>query len=100
MGTSYEVLGALVEVVSGTSLETFATREILVPLKMHDTYFYVPSEKQVRIPAPFTRSPDGKLQPIVQREERTEFYSGGGGLRSSVRDYFRFAQFLLNEGAL
>jgi CubicO group peptidase (beta-lactamase class C family) len=87
-GPSYEVLSALVEQATHRSFKDVMTEEVLEPLKMHDTHFFVPKDKQARLALPYTQ------------ETPSEFFSGGGGLRSTVGDYYRFGQFLLNEGEL
>lgn len=103
MGSSYEVLAGIVEQVSGESFAAFVHRRILEPLRMHDTYFHVPAEKRPRLAAQYRPAASGGLEVYRARGEEeapTTFYSGGGGLRSTVTDYFRFVQFLLNGGEL
>lgn len=102
-GPSFDVLGAIIEKITGRSLDQFLRVELLSPLKMNDTYFFVPEKKRARLAAQYRRSSAGTL--VISRDRGQEnnpvdFYSGGGGLRSTVRDYYRFAQFLLNEGEL
>ena len=103
MGSSYEVLAGIVEKVSGMSFAAFVHGRILAPLRMHDTYFHVPEEKRSRLAAQYRMGESGRLEAFRQRgqeEAPTGFHSGGGGLRSSVADYFRFVQFLINGGEL
>lgn len=102
-GPAYEVLTAIIEKVTGQTYERFLSERVLRPLKMFDTFFFVPKEKQARLAAQYRRDTSGALVPFRARGQEGipgEFYSGGGGLRSTVRDYFRFAQFLLNGGQL
>jgi len=102
-GPAYEVLTAIIERVAGESYDKFLAREVLGPLKMKDTYFFVPESKKPRLAAQYGKDPSGSLVIFRARgQEETPglFYSGGGGLRSTVSDYFRFAQFLLNGGEL
>ena len=102
-GPAYEVLTAIIERITRQSYATFLTKEVLVPLKMTDTYFFVPPRKLQRLAAEYQKDPTGGLSTWRRRgqeEAPTEFYSGGGGLRSTVKDYYRFAQFLLNDGNL
>jgi CubicO group peptidase (beta-lactamase class C family) len=102
-GPSYDVLGAIIEIITGRSYDKFLRGELFLPLKMNDTYFFVPEEKRPRLAAQYRRNSAGELvisKNRGQEEPPTDFYAGGGGLRSTVRDYYRFAQFLLNEGEL
>ena len=100
-----DVLGALVEVISGQDFGHFMRARILAPLVMHDTDFHVVEKNHGRFAANYTRSRDGGLQQIdgarASRylQPRT-LISGGGGLVSSVADYFRFCSMLRNQGEL
>jgi len=98
-GTAYEILTALVERVSGRSFQDFLTGEVLQPMRMYDTSFFVPVAKQSRLAVQY-RNKNGKLEAAQPDEKPSEFYSGGGGLRSTVADYYRFCRFLLNGGQL
>jgi CubicO group peptidase (beta-lactamase class C family) len=102
-GSAYEVLGAIVERVTGEPYRDFLQSRVLRPLKMNDTYFNVPPEKRDRLAAQYRRDATGTLVPFRRRgqeENETTFFSGAGGLRSTVDDYHRFARFLLNGGEL
>jgi CubicO group peptidase (beta-lactamase class C family) len=111
-GTTFEyshatdVLGVLVEVVSGKSLDVFLRERILAPLGMKDTDFYLPEEKAERLVTLYRREEGKALQPVENgRESRIvrgpkTFFSGGGGLVSTAGDYFRFLQMLLDGGEL
>jgi CubicO group peptidase (beta-lactamase class C family) len=100
---SLDVLGYVIEVVSGMPFDQFVKTRVLDPLKMHDTYFTVPAEKRGRV-AKIYRLKEGKLveEPREPSEPATRPYfpSGGGGLYSTIGDYARFAQALLNGGTL
>ncbi len=98
---STDILGALVEKVSGKSLDAVLNERILRPLKMSDTGFWVTAEKQSRIAEPFPVDPDNqRAVRLLEIRKPPRFLSGGGGLTSTVDDYFRFAQMLANGGEL
>jgi len=104
-GVSTDVLGHLVEGVSGQTLDTFLQKYIFQPLDMKDTAFYVPNNKKDRFAACY--GPDDKGGLRVTGEitsyrflSSPSFLSGGGGLVSTARDYLRFCQMLLNKGKL
>ena len=96
-----DVLGRLVEVLSGQILGQFLKEKILTPLGMHETAFSVPSAKHGRIAEPYAHDPDGGA-PMAMIDLRCEaaLASGGGGLASTAMDYARFLQFMLNRGTL
>ncbi len=100
-----DVLGHLVEVVSGQSLNQFMSERIFGPLGMTDTDFHVPAEKLDRFGECYEAAPDGGK--TLFDSPKTSWYqrpppacSGGGGLVSTIGDYHRFAQMLLNGGEL
>ncbi|HEX4228771.1 MAG TPA: serine hydrolase domain-containing protein [Bryobacteraceae bacterium] len=101
---SGDVLGALVARVSGQSLGTFMRERIFDPLGMKDTAFHVPSEKLDRLPAMyfFNRQANGLdvFDGAANSDWRSEplFESGGGGLASTIDDYFAFSRMMLNKG--
>lgn len=112
---SNDVLGYLIEVVSGMRFDEFVYKNIFTPLKMTDSYFYVPSEKQSRIAAVFKSDWQGNLtraddKPIVTGnlvlcpndayQTQGKYLSGGVSVISTAYDYFRFAQMFLNGGEL
>ncbi|MHC4121168.1 MAG: serine hydrolase domain-containing protein [Planctomycetota bacterium] len=114
-GLSTDVLGRVVEVVSGKSLKEFFEQRIFEPLGMKDTHFFIPDEKMHRLAAAYAPRPQGGLrrlgaEPVVEgalvyRADhpyagRRRYYSGGGGLCSTVGDYLRFCRMLLNYGEL
>ena len=101
-GYSTDVLGRLVEVVSGLSLERFFAERIFGPLKMTDSCFFLPPEKEGRLAKVYGLE-GGKLVPgdpghYVAGPRKC--FSGGAGLLSTARDYGRFLQMLLNDGEL
>lgn len=102
-GFSIDVLGRLVEVISGQPLDAFFRERIFEPLRMPDTAFFVPRAKAARL-AKVYRTPESGtgLAPvdIDVCYEPPSFLSGGGGLVSTVGDYARFAQMLVNGGEL
>jgi CubicO group peptidase (beta-lactamase class C family) len=100
-GRSTDVLGRLVEVLSGMPLGVFFERHILGPLGMVDTAFHVPPRHHSRLAAAFARDPDsGSAVQLLEVRDPPSFESGGGGLVSTAGDYARFLQMLLNGGTL
>ena len=103
-GMSTDVLGYLVEVVSGMPFEEFLKTRILNPLGMNDTAFSVPEEKADRYATLYEPAENGGIQVIenapVSSGPLSFFHSGGAGLQSTAPDYLRFCQMLLNDGEL
>jgi len=102
---SSDVLGYLVEVVSGKPFDQFLNERIFEPLKMVDTDFYVPKEKLGRFAALYSLDKEGKIiiadKPAISRfAKKQKLLSGGGGLVSTASDYMRFCQMFLNKGQL
>ncbi len=93
---STDVLGRLVEVVSGRELDAFVAERIASPLKMADTGFFVKADAAARIARPDTAT----ALPGPPPTSRPAVLSGGGGMVSTVGDYARFGQMLLNGGEL
>ena len=97
--TSFEMLGAVLEKVSGLSLDAYLRETIWTPLGMSDTGFHVAPAKQARQAQPFKRNPlDGKPQSIEVLEKDSTFECGGGCSLGTVPDYLRFGQMLANGG--
>lgn len=101
------VVGRLVEVMSGMTLDEFFRERIFEPLDMKDTYFYLPESKLDRFAAQYRPGEDGKivLQDAPTADSRYvaephAFFSGAGGLVSTAADYVRFQQMMLNGGEL
>ena len=102
---STDVLGYLVEVMSGMSFDRYLQEKIFDPLGMVDTGFQLPEEKCERFAANYNRQAD-KILRLVDDPETSlylkpkTYFSGGGGLVSTTADYFRFCQMLVNGGTL
>ena len=100
-----DVLGHLVEVMSGMSFDAYLRARIFEPLGMKDTAFTVPDGAASRFAANYSRGPDKTLrleddpQNSIYLKPRT-FFSGGGGLVSTAHDYLRFCRMLVNGGEL
>ena len=102
-GLNVDVLGYLVEVLSGETLDKFFHKYIFEPLRMNDTYFYVPSSKSDRLVKVSivddnrhlkNAPPDFVNYPLIDGT----YYSGGAGLSSTIKDYAIFLQMMLNKG--
>lgn len=113
---SLDVLGYLVEVLSGMTLDEFFHKRIFEPLGMMDTHFFVPDDKVSRLAAVYKRTEEGHLErfseePVAINDTaffsvsypyqgpRT-YFSGGAGLCSTISDYAKFLQMMLNGGEL
>ncbi len=111
-GYSTDILGALVERVTGKPLDEALSARMLDPLGMRDTHFYLPHDKRDRLAAVYstarengggiTRAPDpgGMVGQGAYVEGPRESFSGGAGLLSTATDYARFLQMMLNGGTL
>lgn len=96
-----DVLGAVLEVVSGKTLGKLLQESILGPLGMKDTAFTVPPQQQSRMAEPFARDPDtGEAVVMMDGRVVPRFESGGGGLLSTAADYARFLHLMRNRGTL
>jgi CubicO group peptidase (beta-lactamase class C family) len=96
---STDVVGRLVEVLSGMSLGQFLQQQLFAPLGMTDTAFHVPQPQQSRLAESFAKDPDtGTGVQLVNVKSAPKFESGGGGLVSTAADYARFLQMMLNSG--
>jgi len=103
-GLSTDILGYVVEVLSGKNLAEYFRSEIFDPLGMEDTYFHLPKEKHARLMNLYLESP-GNIglskapETMAGYPKNTNlYYSGGGGLSSTAMDYAIFIQMLLNQG--
>ncbi len=104
-GVSTDVLGYLVEVVSGRRFDEYLLDQIFAPLGMDDSYFFVPSGKAGRLAKVYYNTAE---EPLVRMEDSPitdyhsmagqEFFSGGAGLSTTAADYAKFLQMLLNGG--
>ena len=103
-GISTTVLGRVIEIVSGQSLDQFFTERVFGPLDMKDTVFWASGERANRLASLYRPAANGTLQPhAIERLPFTQpptLLEGGVGLLSTVRDYSRFAQMVLNQGTL
>jgi CubicO group peptidase (beta-lactamase class C family) len=100
-GFSIDVIGLIVEAISGQSLGAFLEQRLFRPLGMVDISFQVPQDKVTRLARPLPRDPDtGAAQVVPDRAQALRFECGGGGLASTALDYLRFAQMLLGGGVL
>jgi CubicO group peptidase (beta-lactamase class C family) len=97
---STDVLGRVVEVVSGQSFDQFIADRITKPLGLSDTGFFVPQEKLPRLAEPQIDPATGKRWPMAEVSLRPNHMSGGAGMVSTASDYARFAEMLLNGGEL
>jgi CubicO group peptidase (beta-lactamase class C family) len=106
-GLNSDLLGCIVEIVSGMSLEAYCHKYIFDPMGMKDTYFNVPSSKANRLPRVYTEDSNNNIiewaptfrnidpnYPLIP----TTYFSGGAGLSSSAFDYAIFLQMILNGG--
>lgn len=109
-GYNTDILGALVEKVSGKTLDQFVHAEILDPLKMQDTQYYLDKNKRDRLTVVYAATEDGKFKrlpdgPGIEQQGAyvdgpRKSFSGGAGLLSTPNDYARLLQMLLNGGEL
>lgn len=106
-GRATDIVGRLVEVMSGQTLDEFLKERIFDPLEMTDTHFYLPESKLSRFATLYRPGDNGKIElaeaPTTESRFIAEphvYFSGAGGLVSTARDYFRFHQMMLNGGEL
>jgi CubicO group peptidase (beta-lactamase class C family) len=98
---STDILGRIIELVSGKTLASFLTERILAPLQMAETAFHTAEDNAGRLAEPFPTDPwTGEKVQLFDMLERPAMESGGGGLISTTMDYARFCQMLLNGGTL
>jgi len=99
-----DVLGHLIEVISGQRLDAYLTEHVFGPLGMRDTSFTIRDDQVPRFAANYERQADGRLKlfddPTRSVYAKQSFFSGGGGLVSTALDYHRFTAMLLNGGEL
>lgn len=106
-GYATDVLGCVIERVSGVSLAAYFSKHILGPLGMHDTWFFPPEAQAARLATVYTRTDAGLVRAPDGPKGQGDYisgprmsYSGGAGLVSTARDYARFLQMLANGGEL
>jgi CubicO group peptidase (beta-lactamase class C family) len=98
---STDILGRIIEVVSGKTLGAFLTERLLAPLQMAETAFFTSEENAGRLAEAFPTDPwSGEKVQLFNMLEQPAMESGGGGLLSTTMDYARFCQMLLNGGTL
>lgn len=105
-GTSADVLAAAIQKITGITYGEFLKKEIFEPLGMKDTGFYVPEEKRHRLADVYEKSPEGIKKCVTNHlgikytmDVPPAFESGGAGLTSTVGDYSKFANMLMNKGS-
>jgi CubicO group peptidase (beta-lactamase class C family) len=107
-GLNIDVLGYLIEVLSGENLDNYLRNHIFIPLGMNDTYFYLPASKAGRLVKVITEDQNHHIINIPSKGTGFQnvdyplsdgtYFSGGAGLSSTVKDYAIFLQMLLNKG--
>ena len=104
-GIGLDVLGYMIEIVSGKKLDKFFRDEIFTPLEMNDTYFYLPKEKENRLVPVLTKKDEewvifeeDRFNVNYPIEGKRKFFAGGCGLSSTVQDYYKFLTVFLNDG--
>jgi CubicO group peptidase (beta-lactamase class C family) len=105
-GLSVDVVGYLIEVLSGQSLDQFLRTRLFDPLGMNDTYFYLPEPKKSRLATVYTEDSEKMVKPVSALnglsgdypKQAGTYYSGGAGLSSTMYDYAIFLQMMLNGG--
>lgn len=116
-GYSTDILGALVEQISGQNLERFLTENVFLPLNMKDTFFFVPDDKASRLTTVYGASPEGLVRLpdadaltnsasffygqghfLRKTQNQDRSYSGGSGAVSTAADYGKFLEMLINDG--
>ena len=108
-GYSSDILGAIIEIVSGNSLDTFLKENLFDPLEMTDTSFYLPDSKKDRLTTVYIYSEDNGLKRAPYKgtfdsqgshyiDGPKKSFSGGAGLLSTSSDYYNFLLMILNEG--
>jgi CubicO group peptidase (beta-lactamase class C family) len=107
-GLSTNVIGSLIEIISGMPLDAYLNKNVFGPLQMQDTYFYLPKEKQNRLVKVYSKYSkdslieiDPKIYPVnYPLQEKGQYFSAIGGLVSNTHDYGSFLQCLLRNGKM
>jgi len=97
-GINIDWVGRAVEAAAGQSLDAYFSAHIFAPLGMTDTGFVPSADQASRLVRVHRRGMDGSLEPITMEVRHREFFSGGGGLLSTGRDYLAFLRMLLHQG--
>lgn len=99
-GSSTDFVAALVEKISGMTIDEFVRERIFEPLGIRDTYYNIPKDKVNRVAAVYRPDKEGKI--VLSRKpeyhEPTKYFPGVAGLNGTAADYFRFSQMILNGG--
>jgi len=104
-GIGLDVLGYLIEIISGKTLDKYFYDEIFLPLEMNDTYFYLPENKNNRLVPVLTKNnnkwvmfEDERFNINYPIDGAKKFFAGGCGLSSTISDYYKFLTVFLNDG--
>lgn len=105
-GLNTDVLGYLIEILSGKRLDRYFKEDLFTPLEMNDSYFYLPAEKTSRLVTLYSNdSLQGKLYPSINIANQTypysgakTYFSGGAGVVGTIHDYANFCEMLLHHG--
>ncbi|CAH0993915.1 hypothetical protein EMA8858_00020 [Emticicia aquatica] len=105
-GLNTDVLGRLIEILSGMPFDEYLRKKVLTPLGMNDTYFYLPNSKAPRLVELYSKENRNDDLTVHDNDTYRKFavsgaktyLSGGAGLLSTIEDYAKFCQFLLNKG--
>ena len=98
----FDVLSRIVEIASGLPYDRFLRERLFDPLGMKDTGFFAPPDRAGRLVTLYRRTPEGKLERVPDQSglSSTSYFAGSGGMVSTVEDYAKFAQMMLNGGEL
>lgn len=109
-GLSIDMLGYIVEIVSGKKLDAYLKETIFDPLKMENTFFFIPTEKASSLSVMYAETKEGRLErlPVLSKGYNVNYpitgaktyFSGGSGLSSNIEDYAKFLQMILSQGSL
>jgi CubicO group peptidase (beta-lactamase class C family) len=108
-GLNTDVLGAVIEIVSGKKLDAYVKETVLDPLGMNNTFFFIPQEKASRLAVMYKEVAGNRLErlPLISNGYQVNFpitgartyFSGGSGLSATIEDYAKFCQMILNQGS-
>lgn len=105
-GLNTDIAGRLIEVLSGKSFDVYLNENVIRPIGMKDTYFYLPDSKKERLVELYSKERENTPLKLSENEDYRNFaisgaktyFSGGAGLVSTIEDYAKFCQFILNGG--
>jgi CubicO group peptidase (beta-lactamase class C family) len=97
---SFDLLGYLIEVLSGVTLDIYLKEQIFTKLGMNNTDFYISTQNKSKLVGTYQKNKDGKLVSYehISPEKKPSFLSGGAGLFSTLSDYSKFCQMILDKG--